>query len=49
VETAPALLARAQALGIELPIAETTAAIVDGTLTLDAAIPRLMTRPLKSE
>ncbi len=49
VETAPALLARAQALGIELPIAETTAAIVNGTLTLDAAIPRLMTRPLKSE
>jgi glycerol-3-phosphate dehydrogenase (NAD(P)+) len=49
VETAPALLARAQALGIELPIAETTAAILDGTLALDAAIPRLMTRPLKSE
>jgi glycerol-3-phosphate dehydrogenase (NAD(P)+) len=49
VETAPALLARAMALGIELPIAETTAAILGGTLALDAAIPRLMSRPLKAE
>jgi glycerol-3-phosphate dehydrogenase (NAD(P)+) len=49
VETAPALLARARALGIELPIAETTAAILDGTLALHDAVPRLMTRPLKSE
>ena len=49
VETAPALLARAKALGIELPIADTTAAILDGTLALDAAIPRLMSRPLKAE
>jgi glycerol-3-phosphate dehydrogenase (NAD(P)+) len=49
VETAPALLARAHRHGVELPIAETTAAILDGTLTLDAAIPRLMSRPLKPE
>ena len=31
VETAPALLARARRHGVELPIAETTAAILDGT------------------
>jgi glycerol-3-phosphate dehydrogenase (NAD(P)+) len=49
VETAPALLARAKAEGVELPIAGTTAAILDGTLALDAAIPRLMSRPLKIE
>ena len=48
-ETAPALLARARAQGIELPIAETTAAILDGTLALDAVIPRLMSRPLTLE
>jgi glycerol-3-phosphate dehydrogenase (NAD(P)+) len=49
VETAPALVARGRKHGVELPIAETTAAILDGTLALDAAVPRLMTRPLKSE
>jgi glycerol-3-phosphate dehydrogenase (NAD(P)+) len=49
VETAPALLARARRHGIELPIADTTAAILDGRLALDAAIPRLMSRPLKAE
>jgi glycerol-3-phosphate dehydrogenase (NAD(P)+) len=48
-ETAPALVARGRKHGVELPVAETTAAILDGTLTLDAAVPRLMTRPLKSE
>jgi glycerol-3-phosphate dehydrogenase (NAD(P)+) len=49
IETAPALLARARSVGIELPIADTTAAILDGTLALEAAIPRLMSRPLKAE
>jgi glycerol-3-phosphate dehydrogenase (NAD(P)+) len=49
VETAPALLARAELHGIELPVAQTTAAILDGSLALDAAIPRLMSRPLKAE
>lgn len=49
VETAPALLARAHRHGVELPVAETTAAILDGTLALDAAIPRLMSRPLRPE
>jgi len=49
VETAPALVARARQESVELPIAETTAAILDGTLALDAAVPRLMSRPLKAE
>jgi glycerol-3-phosphate dehydrogenase (NAD(P)+) len=49
VETAPALVARARAEQIELPIAETTADILSGSLALDAALPRLMARPLKAE
>lgn len=47
--TAPALVARGRRHGVELPVAETTAEILDGSLALDAAIPRLMSRPLKSE
>ncbi len=34
---------------IELPVAETVASVLDGSLPLDAAIVRLMSRPLKSE
>ncbi len=49
VETAPALVERARRQAIELPIAETMAAILDGTLALTDAAPRLMGRPLKSE
>jgi glycerol-3-phosphate dehydrogenase (NAD(P)+) len=49
LETAPALVARAQREKIELPIAETAAAILDGALALAEAVPRLMGRPLKSE
>jgi len=49
VETAPALVARAKRHGVELPIAETAAAILDGSLALDEAIRRLMMRPLKDE
>ena len=49
IETAPALVARARRQNIELPIAETMAAILDGTLALADAVPRLMGRPLKSE
>lgn len=49
VETAPALVARARRQGVELPIAETTSAILAGTLALDAAVPLLMSRPLKAE
>ncbi len=49
VETAPALVTRARAEAIELPIAETMACVLDGSLPLDGAIARLMRRPLKSE
>ena len=49
VETAPALVTRARAEQIELPIAETMAAVLDGSLPLDGAILRLMSRPLKPE
>jgi glycerol-3-phosphate dehydrogenase (NAD(P)+) len=49
METAPALVARAHQEGVELPVAETTSAILGGALSLDAAVPRLMSRPLKAE
>lgn len=49
VETAPALVQRARAENIELPIAETMASVLDGSLPLEGAIQRLMSRPLKSE
>jgi glycerol-3-phosphate dehydrogenase (NAD(P)+) len=49
VATAPALVARATRHGVELPIAQTTSDILGGTLALDAAIPRLMSRPLRME
>ncbi len=48
-ETAPALVTRARQHGVELPIAETVAELLDGALLLDAAVPRLMSRPLKAE
>jgi glycerol-3-phosphate dehydrogenase (NAD(P)+) len=49
VETAPALVARAQRHKVELPIAETIAAILSGTLPAAAALERLMSRPLRPE
>ncbi|MGN6517098.1 MAG: NAD(P)H-dependent glycerol-3-phosphate dehydrogenase [Rhizomicrobium sp.] len=49
VATAPALVARARAQKIELPIAETTAAVLSGKIVAADAIPRLMSRPLKTE
>ena len=49
VATAPALVARAHAHKIELPIAQTTAEILAGKIALADAIPRLMSRPLKTE
>ncbi len=49
VDTAPALVARARRHAIELPIAEAIAEILAGTLALQDAIPRLMSRPLKTE
>jgi glycerol-3-phosphate dehydrogenase (NAD(P)+) len=49
VETAPALVARARAQNVELPIAETTAEILGGKIAASDAIPRLMSRPLTTE
>jgi glycerol-3-phosphate dehydrogenase (NAD(P)+) len=49
IATAPALVARAHAHKIELPIAQTTAEILDGRIALADAVPRLMSRPLKTE
>jgi glycerol-3-phosphate dehydrogenase (NAD(P)+) len=49
VETAAALVIRAKAEKIELPVAETVAKVLDGSLPLDASIGRLMSRPLKPE
>jgi glycerol-3-phosphate dehydrogenase (NAD(P)+) len=49
VETAPALVARARRHGVELPIAETITAVLDGTLPAATALERLMTRPLGPE
>lgn len=49
VETAPALVARAAVHGVELPIAETISAVLDGALAPIAALEKLMTRPLRPE
>ncbi|MBS0278820.1 MAG: NAD(P)-dependent glycerol-3-phosphate dehydrogenase [Proteobacteria bacterium] len=49
IATAPALVARAHAHKVELPIAQTTAEILDGTIALADAVPHLMSRPLKTE
>lgn len=49
VDTAPALVARAKVEGVELPIAETIAVILDGVFPAGAALERLMSRPLRPE
>ena len=49
VYTAAAVVRRANELGIDMPIAGAVLAIVDGKLTVDAAIEALLSRPLKSE
>jgi glycerol-3-phosphate dehydrogenase (NAD(P)+) len=49
VETAPALVRRARAEGVELPVAEAVAHVLDGSLPLGEAVLRLMSRPLKPE
>ena len=49
VATAPALVIRARREGIELPVAETVADLLAGSLPLDQALVRLMSRPLKPE
>jgi glycerol-3-phosphate dehydrogenase (NAD(P)+) len=49
VASAPAVRALARQLGVEVPICEAVAAILDGDLAVDAAIAGLLSRPLKSE
>jgi glycerol-3-phosphate dehydrogenase (NAD(P)+) len=49
VDTAPALVKRAREVGVELPIAQATAAVLEGSLTAAGAIVALMSRPLTSE
>jgi glycerol-3-phosphate dehydrogenase (NAD(P)+) len=49
VATAPALVARAREAGVELPIAEAVAAVVQGHLTLADAMHLLLSRPQRDE
>jgi glycerol-3-phosphate dehydrogenase (NAD(P)+) len=49
VFTAPVLLAMARERGVDMPIAAAVAALLDNTLSVDAAIESLLTRPLKAE
>jgi glycerol-3-phosphate dehydrogenase (NAD(P)+) len=49
VATAPALVARARAAGVEMPIAAAMADLLSGALPLEQAVARLMNRPLKTE
>ncbi len=49
VETAPALVVRARRHAVELPIAETIAAVLDGVIAPGAALERLMSRPMRPE
>lgn len=47
--TADALVLRARAVGVEMPIAEAVADIVGGRVDVDIAIRALLSRPIKSE
>ena len=47
VATAPALVARAEAAGVEMPLCKAVAALVTGRLTLVEAMDRLLSRPRK--
>jgi glycerol-3-phosphate dehydrogenase (NAD(P)+) len=49
VFTAPVLLAMAHERGVDMPIATAVTALLDGALSVDAAIDSLLTRPLKAE
>ncbi len=49
VTSAAAVSTLAKRLGIEMPITEAVAAIVSGTVTVDAAIEGLLARPFQSE
>ena len=47
--TAPVLVEMARARGVDMPIAAAVAAVLDGTLSVDAAIENLLTRPFRAE
>jgi glycerol-3-phosphate dehydrogenase (NAD(P)+) len=49
VATAPALVERAHAAGVELPLCEAVAELLQGSISLGDAISRLMARPLRDE
>ena len=49
VDTAPALVKRARAVKVELPIAEGVADLLSGALPVGEAMLRLMSRKLKAE
>jgi glycerol-3-phosphate dehydrogenase (NAD(P)+) len=49
VDTAPALVTRAKAVGVEMPIAEAMADLLSGKLPAGEAAIRLMSRKLTSE
>ncbi|MGY3077827.1 glycerol-3-phosphate dehydrogenase (NAD(P)+) [Bradyrhizobium sp. LM6.10] len=47
--TAPVLVELAAARHVDMPVSQAVAAILDGRLTIDAAIEGLLTRPFKAE
>jgi glycerol-3-phosphate dehydrogenase (NAD(P)+) len=49
VQSAPATVALAARVGVELPIAAAVAAVLDGSAAVDAVIDRLLTRPFRAE
>ena len=49
VATAPALVARAAASGVELPICQAVADLLDGSVTVAEAMARLLARPRRDE
>jgi len=49
VTTAPALVARAASLGVEIPICAAVAELVSGKLSVQQAVARLLSRPQRDE
>ncbi|GGC49943.1 NAD(P)H-dependent glycerol-3-phosphate dehydrogenase [Chelatococcus reniformis] len=47
--TAPVLVDKAARAGVDMPIAQAVAAILDGAITVNEAVDMLMMRPLKAE
>ena len=47
--TAPVLIELAASQNVDMPVSKAVAAILDGKVTIDAAIEGLLTRPFKAE